>query len=78
MSKSIPASKAALHQEEAVGPGHSLRGALVLLVATVMLVAGTFYVVRAITGPDGLVTHMATQASADVEGRTLSVATENY
>jgi len=78
MSKSSSASKAARHQDEALGRGHSLRGALVLLVATVMLVAGTFYVVRAITGPDGLLTHMASQASADVEGRTFSVAVENY
>ena len=78
MSKSIPASKAALHTDDAMGRGHSLRGALVLVVATVMLVAGTFYVVRSLTGPDGLVTHMASQASADVEGRTLSVAAENY
>jgi hypothetical protein len=78
MSKSIPSSKAALYQREENTSGHSLRGALVLVLATVMLVAGTFYVVRSLTGPDGLVTHMASQASADVEGRTLSVAAENY
>jgi fermentation-respiration switch protein FrsA (DUF1100 family) len=78
MSKFTTASKAAQHQGDQASSGHSLRGALVLLAAAVMLVGGTYYVVFSLTGPNGLVTHMASQASADVEGRTLSVAAENY
>jgi hypothetical protein len=78
MSKSIPASKAALHQSEEMGHSHTLRGALVLVAATVTLVAGTFFVVSSLTGPDGLLTRMAIQASANVAERTLSVAADNY
>lgn len=77
MSKSTPALRAT-HPGEEHMRAHSLRGAVVLLAAAGMLVAGSYYVVLSLTGPDGLLTHMASQASADVEGRTLSVAADNY
>jgi hypothetical protein len=77
MSKSIPASKTAQHSD---GDSrlHSLRGALVLMVAAVTLVAGTYYLVMTLAAPDGFISHMASAARTDVDGRTLSVAAENY
>jgi hypothetical protein len=76
MSKSIPVSK--VDHAEAATRGHSLRGALVLMVAAVTLVAGTYYLVMTLAAPDGFISHMASAARTDVDGRTLSVAAETY
>jgi hypothetical protein len=65
------------HEDEARA-GRSIRGAAIVLLAAAMLVGGTYYMVTVLTGPDGWLTHMATSASAEVDGRTATLAAGEY
>lgn len=78
MSKSAqaPKTQAAAHPHHDASRMSSLRGALVLLIAGSLLVAGTYYIVLALTGPDGFFSHLTSSASADIDGRTQTLASE--
>lgn len=59
-----------------VGRREKLRGALVLTAAAALLVGGAYYVVLSLAGPDGWLSHMASNASGQIEGRAQTLAAE--